>query len=900
MDITRVYKGPEKIVQVGESLEDNPECTRCSLGVGSPTVCTPPYANKDAKLLVVASKPHQTSLHEIRPKSRILAGIANAEIRKCIKEFWTDCGKGGVAVDHAVRCVPPKKPKPKAAADGLAACRSYLSTTINSMQNLERIITVGPEASESVLGFKVPFDALYPYNWVYLHGRAIPVFSVPLPITQRQNTFEHSQYVNSLRFALQKSVGDLNPPPWGLMMYSVTSDEDASVAIAELRKQRYVTLDAEWAGRLYADTPFWLLCIALTGPDMGQKVYLWDEEALIKYSSELKVLLADKTVPKSGQNIKADFHAIRHGLGVTLGGIAYDTRYQKKLYMADSSRASLDVLTHSVGMGGHKKEMAQELTEAKKAIKAGRKDLADMKLTKTELGLVGKYQDSVIYKTAVSDTLADVDAYAYGLVYRRLLDRYNALDTYGTMLVQEYLNDRIDNVVCKDLDGNESWRPLKYIWETVIGPGVTSISKLESWGVQIDTNALNLYRQILTKEVEQKEARLNNFANINWGSPLQRSNLFYDELKLPSPPDNVEKGKRSTSSATIKWWIDNNLDKEGILQVFQEYQKLCTYKARYTDSIEKYLSSGGRIHPNFNIDGAATGRMSCNSPNLQQIPSSGDIHAKSAKNLFVSRPGYTLIQADFSQLEYRIAAAISRDPVMKELYTNPETSEDFHMATAKTISKMCWGIEPGECTKAHRSQAKSVNFAVLYGSAARSLAGSLGITLEQAEGVMSSVLGAFKKLDFWVNERHRLVKLTGFSWTYWDGHKARRRPLFGIGSSDRSQVSAALRQSVNSEVQGTGSDYCLASINKCVDLCENKPYDARVVLTVHDSIIFEVPDSKVDEICPEIKQIMESWDAYGVPIIADIEVGKKWGTLENYVFSEYREQGKVYWYASQP
>lgn len=902
MKIQKVYRHKEKLATYNvEALEDNKDCTMCEYGLGSPTVCTPAHslARTESKLLIVDSKPFSKGLLDPRPSSRVLAGEANKVVREATRDFWASKGHGSVTVDHAIRCAPKVKPKPKAQSIGLDACRGYLKSTIDSLPNLERILTIGPQASESVLGYKVPHDALHPYNWVSHKGRTIPVFSVPFPITHKQNKIEHALYVESLRFALETDIEELNPPPWHLTMHTVESDEDAAEAIAELRQQAYITLDAEWSGRVYGTTPFWLLCLSITGPSMPNKVYVWDQLALERYASELKTILTDSSVLKSGQNIKADYHAIKHGLGVCLEGISFDTRYQKKLYMADDSRASLDVLTHSVGMGGHKRELDSELAEAKKAIKAGQKEVRKEKITKSEVILIEKYVGNPIFDAAVADSLADPATYAYGLVNRLLLDKYNAMDTYGTMLVQEYLNKKIDSVVKEDLDGTQDWRPLKYIWEEVVAPGVGAICKMEEWGVQIDTNALQLYRSILDSEIELNLKKLTMRKDINWASPVQRSAFFYDELNLPQPPDNVERSKRSSSSQSVSWWVSKGLDKNGTLKIFQEYQKLLTYRSRYTDSISKHLAAGGRIHPNYRIDGTKTGRLSCSAPSVHQIPSGGDIHAKSAKNLFVARQGYTLIQADFSQLEYRIASAISGDPVMKGLYTNPLTSEDFHLATAKTISKVCWGIEPHECTKVHRSQAKTVNFALLYGSSTRSLAGSLGITLAEAESVMSSVLGSFKVLSKWIDLRHATAKATGYSWTYWNGHRARRRPIFGIASCKPSEVGTALRQSVNSEVQGTGSDYCLASVAKCVDLCVNKPYDARAVLTVHDSIVFEVPDQYVDDMCPDIKAIMEGWEAYGVPITVDFEVGKRWGAMEVYVFPEDRESGKEYWYAEK-
>lgn len=277
-----------------------------------------------------------------------------------------------------------------------------------------------------------------------------------------------------------------------------------------------------------------------------------------------------------------------------------------------------------------------------------------------------------------------------------------------------------------------------------------------------------------------------------------------------------------------------------------------------------------------------SGRLSCSSPNAQQWPRPEDDLSRMARDCFVAPPGRTLIALDYSMLELRIAAQLSGDTAMAEIFRR---GEDLHLATAKLIAKAAWGIAPEAVTKVHRSAAKTVNFALLYGAGDGKIAITLGVDRNEAYLIRQAVLGAYKHLARWIREQENFARKHGYSRTWWAGEEARRRQLWNIASSDGYIQSKAKNGSFNSPVQGTGADFCLASLDKLVEVILKENLPAKVVATVHDSIILEADTDRAMEIAARAKGIMEGWPAayhpeVQVPIVVDVEAGPRWGSLK--------------------
>lgn len=274
-----------------------------------------------------------------------------------------------------------------------------------------------------------------------------------------------------------------------------------------------------------------------------------------------------------------------------------------------------------------------------------------------------------------------------------------------------------------------------------------------------------------------------------------------------------------------------------------------------------------------------TGRLSCLDPNLQQIPRADTVEAKMIKDCFVAGPGYRLLQLDYSQLEYRIAAMLAMDPVMIKLFLD---GIDFHLGTAQLISEVFWGIRPEDVQKQHRSQSKTFNFGLLFGMTDGGMAARMGCSKAEAARLRAAIMGKWNALAKWIKGAQSECKRTGYAHTWWDGEPARRRPLWNIASNENGFRINAENASVNTPVQGTAADYTLASIPMIVDWLVRSEVPAKLVLTVHDSIIFEVREDAIDHVARTAIDIMESHPSRGVPLKVDAEVGRSWGSLKAY------------------
>jgi len=337
-----------------------------------------------------------------------------------------------------------------------------------------------------------------------------------------------------------------------------------------------------------------------------------------------------------------------------------------------------------------------------------------------------------------------------------------------------------------------------------------------------------------------------------------------------------------------------------VVAALLEHRTISKLNGTYARGLSEALEEDGRIRASLNPTGTETGRLSCSDPNLQTIPSRGE-HAKKIKGIFTAPPGSVLVQLDYSTLEMRVAAMLSQDPTMLEAF---RSGEDPHTRTASLVSSMVWGSEFETCglgftedeapsdedreklraeKKRRRSVCKWVNFGTVYGQSAAALASLAKISEEEAETAQRIVLGRFDSLRAWIEKTAKTATRTGETWSVWGGEPARRRPLPDLGDrTDAGKVSHGERASYNTPVQGSGSEYCLASLVALTRWIEEDGIGARVVMTVHDSIIFEVEEGDVSELAEQARRIMEGWESCGVPLKVDIEIGRTWGDLAPY------------------
>ncbi len=415
-------------------------------------------------------------------------------------------------------------------------------------------------------------------------------------------------------------------------------------------------------------------------------------------------------------------------------------------------------------------------------------------------------------------------------------------------------------------------------WKGTVLPAAVALERVEAWGVCVNAQAITNFDRYLEIRETKLKASLDQYGpELNWDSPPQVGHLLFNVLKLTPVKLTKGGGQQSTDGEVLEVLSKQHPLPRDLL----DYRFVTKMRGTYASGMFPHVRRDGRIHPNIKLDGARSGRTSCVDPNLQNIPRAADSpEGKMARDCFVAPPGYKLLEVDYSQLELRVAAALSGDPLMIAIF---EEGVDYHLRTAQMVSKIAWGIESHEVEAKHRSEAKTINFGLLYGMGDDALAVKIGCSKKQAGRIREAILGTFKVLAAWIQKQLREAQRTGVSWTWWDGKRARRRPLWQIADKDDFKKSVAEHSSWNTPIQGTASDFCVMSLARCVEWIEqdNVP-GVKLVLAVHDSLLFEVRDDMVQEVALTVNDIMTSHPSNGVKLVADFKLGEAWGSMESY------------------
>ncbi|PWL79518.1 MAG: hypothetical protein DBY24_06705, partial [Prevotellaceae bacterium] len=424
-------------------------------------------------------------------------------------------------------------------------------------------------------------------------------------------------------------------------------------------------------------------------------------------------------------------------------------------------------------------------------------------------------------------------------------------------------------------------RALMKLFYHLYMPGIISYETVEEHGVFIYPQQFKKVRKHLESEREAIEKQLLKMAKheVNWNSPAQIQKLLYEELKLPVI-ETTESGSPSTSEATLM----QLRDKHPIVELILKYRGVNIQISHFIDGWINRMW-GRRLFPNFKLHGTVTGRTSCTDPNLQQVPRDPII-----RNLVGAPEGWSVVEIDYSQAELRIAAIMSGDETMKRIY---QTGGDIHTHTYEMIT----GEKVSDdkyIKKEQRKKAKAVNFGFVYGMGWRKFKiyarDNYGVDLtdKEAEQWRERFFQAYHFLPKWHSKQRRIVQSMGQV----RSPIGRLRRLPDIYSTDKSKKAEAERQSINSPVQGFGSDLTILGMSEIMGNAQY--YDPDYVLdkdkffvigTVHDATLFEVRNDYLMEFCPRAKHILEHPKALeevfhfdtDVPIVADVAVGKSWG-----------------------
>lgn len=837
-----------------EPLNVDAGCQRCALSTGVQHPCIPPDGDATpGGLLVLGESPTREDDMIGHP----FTGSGGKLVRGLVARYW----KGTAVYDYAVKCWAGNRSE--AVLKALPSCAAYVRAVLDEVQP-SRIIAIG-NASHALVGRGLnAFELRKPWTW--LHGawwapHGVPVFSV-LPVARTHNKFIKAWFEEDFVHAL---TSDVENPLYGNVNV-IESEVESATVCAKLRKAGTVVIDVETSGAMYSSS-FAIEAIGVAAADDDGEVYVWVNEDI--YSEALRALLCDPTVKKVAHNAKFDTQAIGFGLRMQPRGFVHDTRLMWKLLRADA-HADLERLAELVGMGGHKHEMADEKARAVKQVnevfRAEAKNAKRLEAGKpgievptlTEVGVPTRLHAMI--RASLTEEIPS-DAWVYAIANQDIIQRYVARDVASTARLYNHLTSQLAPT------------PMGAVYTRLVSPASESIAKVERWGIKVDRSRVRIFDHILKLREEKALTELNTYApGINWDSPKQVGELLYGRLKLKAPY-TTDSGAPSTDAealATLE-------DKHPVPKALLEFRKWTKLRRTYAHGMLTHVRDDGRIHPSILLDGAGTGRTSCVAPNLQNIPRPTSEEGKMARDCFVASQGCTLVQFDYKQLELVVAAILSGDDVMADIF---RSGTDYHMRTAQLISKLAWGIEPSQVDKTHRTAAKAFNFGLLYGKTNETLARDLGIKVVQAARIREAIFGQFKGLAKWCRDRLFETRAEGVAWTAWDGKRARVRPLLGIADSQDGVRQNAENSAVNTPVQGTASDYCISSLDACVRWLVEERVPAKLILPVHDSLLFDVRNDAVEEVLHVVPRIMCDWPSNGVPLSVDAEMGESWGSLK--------------------
>src|SRR5580700_10169189 len=406
-------------------------------------------------------------------------------------------------------------------------------------------------------------------------------------------------------------------------------------------------------------------------------------------------------------------------------------------------------------------------------------------------------------------------------------------------------------------------RGLRELYATMELPLTRVLARMERTGVRIDSTELARLSQLMEGEIARLTAEIHTLAGkpFNIASPQQLGRVLFEDLKLPAP---VKYGKGKTTSTAADVLEELAADHE-IVRKALEFRQLAKLKGTYVDALPALIDPHtGRLHTSFNQTGAATGRLSSSNPNLQNIPIRTEL-GREIRAAFVPRAGWKLVVADYSQIELRLLAHMSRDAVLVEAFRN---GEDIHTRTAAEVL----GVPPLMVTPEARRNAKAVNFGIVYGISPFGLATSLGIERREADLYIRAYFERYSGVRRWLDQTIAEVRRTGVTRTLF----GRERPIPDINSRNPNARGFAERTAVNSPLQGTAADMIKLAMVRIDRELEDHGCRTAMLLQVHDELLFESPPEEAPEGAAMVKREMEQVYRLEVPLLVDVGVGDNW------------------------
>jgi len=596
--------------------------------------------------------------------------------------------------------------------------------------------------------------------------------------------------------------------------YRLTTDQNEFLALLEeLKKAKSFSIDLETT----SPYPMWadLVGISLSYKSdqafyipVGHRLREAEEQLPLPWVlEELKPILEDRKVNKVGQNLKYDWIVLKR-YGIRLQGISCDTMIASYL---------LNPTKHNHNLGEIVREyLDRNVTNYKEVVGTGSKEVS---FDRVEL--------------------------------ERARD-YSCGDTDVTLQLSHLLLPKLEEEGLKDL---------YYRMEL---PLAIVLAKMEMNGVKIDIDLLQEFSKEIETQLQQKMERIYGLAGevFNINSSRQLGKILFDKLKLP-----VVKKTKTGYSTDVDVLTKLSLQNDLPLEILG-YRNLSKLKSTYIDALPKLIHpKTGRVHTSYNQTVTATGRLSSSDPNLQNIPIRAEEGSR-IRQAFIPEKGWTIVSADYSQIELRILAHFSQDETLMEAF---HKEEDIHTRTASKI----FGVPMEKVTPSMRREAKVINFGIIYGMSAYGLSQQLGSEPKIAQAYIDAYFKKYPKAQTYIEYSLEEARQKGYVTTLLH----RRRYLPDIQSPTVAIRQASERMAINTPLQGTAADIIKLAMIHIQNRIEELSLSTKMIMQVHDELVFEVPEEELQKALPMIQDGMETVMELSVPLKVSIHSGKNWAEV---------------------
>jgi DNA polymerase-1 len=408
---------------------------------------------------------------------------------------------------------------------------------------------------------------------------------------------------------------------------------------------------------------------------------------------------------------------------------------------------------------------------------------------------------------------------------------------------------------------------LDSVYEKIDLPLSGVLAEMERAGILVDPDALAKMSHSMEKEVRRLEKEIWKLSGseFNVNSPTQLAEILFDKLNL-QPPVRRGKGKVRSTAADI---LEEMKEQHELPGKVIEYREIAKLKSTYVDALPKLIHpETKRLHTSFSQTGTATGRLSSSDPNLQNIPIRSEL-GREIRAAFVAQKGQLLLSADYSQIELRIMAHFSKDPVLTEAFRN---GEDIHARTAQEV----FGVGPMAQTGEHRRAAKAINFGIIYGLSAFGLAQQLGIEQKEASQFINAYFARYRGVKQYLDNVLVETRKSGVAKTLF----GRIRPIPEINSPQVQLRNFAERTALNSPLQGTAADLIKMAMISIDERLKKEKLAAKMILQVHDELLFELPVKEKSKLEKLVKEEMEDVHKLAVPLVVEMGTGPNWRDLD--------------------